>query len=176
MDEFEKAGDDDFFIARRERLQHQPFGELVEREDHQRQHGDAAGGFLKNGLAAAIRQFQVSGFKVSMSNVKPCRRDFGLWTLAPNDYSSRMALVRILVDGYSLLHNWPELAPGRPRHSARARDELVDMLTRYHDATGTPITVFFDGAGAPRQRPKNESGTRGGGFVFARRPDGRRSD
>ena len=23
-----------------------------------------------------------------------------------------MALVRILVDGYSLLHNWPELAPG----------------------------------------------------------------
>ncbi len=58
-----------------------------------------------------------------------------------------MALVRILVDGYSLLHNWPELAPGRPRHSAAARDELVRMLTRYRDATGTPITVFFDGAG-----------------------------
>lgn len=65
-----------------------------------------------------------------------------------------MALVRILVDGYSLLHNWPELAPGKPRHSAAARDELVRILTLYHDATHTPITVFFDGS-----RPR---GTRGG--------------
>jgi predicted RNA-binding protein with PIN domain len=68
-----------------------------------------------------------------------------------------MALVRILVDGYSLLHNWPELAPGQPRHSARARAELVQILTRYHDATGEPITVFFDGSGAPPNVPKNES-------------------
>jgi len=68
-----------------------------------------------------------------------------------------MALVRILVDGYSLLHNWPELAEGAPRHSERARDELVRILTRYHDATGEPITVFFDGSGAPRGVPKNES-------------------
>jgi predicted RNA-binding protein with PIN domain len=68
-----------------------------------------------------------------------------------------MALARILVDGYSLLHNWPELAPGAPRHSARARDELVHVLTRYHDVTGEPVTVFFDGAGAPPGTPKNES-------------------
>jgi len=59
-----------------------------------------------------------------------------------------MALARILVDGYSLLHNWPELAPGRPRHSARAREELVQVLICYHDATGTPVTIFFDGSGA----------------------------
>jgi predicted RNA-binding protein with PIN domain len=57
-----------------------------------------------------------------------------------------MALVRILVDGYSLLHNWPELARGKPRHSAAARDELVRILALYHDATGTPISVFFDGS------------------------------
>ncbi|MSU57734.1 MAG: hypothetical protein EXS35_06060 [Pedosphaera sp.] len=68
-----------------------------------------------------------------------------------------MALVRILVDGYSLLHGWPELARGKPRHSAAARDELVHILTRYHDALGTPITVFFDGSGAPPNVPKNES-------------------
>src|SRR5277367_6984811 len=68
-----------------------------------------------------------------------------------------MALVRILVDGYSLLHNWPELAPGAPRHSERARDELVLILTKYHDATGEPITIFFDGAGAPAGAPKNDS-------------------
>ena len=65
-----------------------------------------------------------------------------------------MALIRILVDGYSLLHNWPELACGRPRHSAAARDELIGRLTRYQDAIGTPITIFFDGGGAPAGTPR----------------------
>jgi predicted RNA-binding protein with PIN domain len=63
-----------------------------------------------------------------------------------------MALVRILVDGYSLLHNWPELAPGKARHSAAARDELLHVLTRYQDASGTPVTVVFDGAAGKRSR------------------------
>ncbi len=58
-----------------------------------------------------------------------------------------MALMRILVDGYSLLHNWPKLAPGKPRHSAAAREELISRLTQYHDACRTPITIVFDGAG-----------------------------
>lgn len=70
-----------------------------------------------------------------------------------------MALVRILVDGYSLLHNWPELAPDQPRHSARAREELIHVLTRYQDVTGTPVTVFFDGSGAPAGAPSDESNT-----------------
>ena len=64
-----------------------------------------------------------------------------------------MALVRILVDGYSLLHNWPELAPGKPRHSAAARDELIHQLTLYRDVIGTPISIVFDGAGAPTGTP-----------------------
>ena len=57
-----------------------------------------------------------------------------------------MALVRILVDGYSLLHNWLEVAPGKARHSATAREELINRLTQYHDACGTPVTIVFDGA------------------------------
>jgi predicted RNA-binding protein with PIN domain len=65
-----------------------------------------------------------------------------------------MALVRILVDGYSLLHDWPELAPGKPRHSAAARDELIRVLTLYRDAVGTPVTIVFDGAGAPAGTPR----------------------
>ena len=65
-----------------------------------------------------------------------------------------MALVRILVDGYSLLHSWPELAPGKPRHSLGARDELIHCLTLYRDAIGTPITIVFDGGGAPTGTPK----------------------
>ncbi len=59
-----------------------------------------------------------------------------------------MALVRILVDGYSLLHGWPELARGQARHSAGAREALIERLGHYQDATGTPITIFFDGQGA----------------------------
>jgi predicted RNA-binding protein with PIN domain len=68
-----------------------------------------------------------------------------------------MALVRILVDGYSLLHKWPELAEGAPRHSEAARDALVDILQQYQDASGTPVSVFFDGRGSRKSKPKNES-------------------
>jgi len=57
-----------------------------------------------------------------------------------------MGLARILVDGYSLLHAWDELAPGKARYSAVAREELITRLTHYHDACGTRITVVFDGA------------------------------
>ena len=72
-------------------------------------------------------------------------------------YLYGMALVRILIDGYSLLHNWPELAPGQPRHSAAARDELIHRLTLYRDTIGTPITIVFDGANADRKLSTVES-------------------
>jgi hypothetical protein len=68
-----------------------------------------------------------------------------------------MALVRILVDGYSLLHQWTDLAPGKPRHSAAAREELIGQLTRYYDATGTPITIVFDGSRGPRDQDETPS-------------------
>ena len=68
-----------------------------------------------------------------------------------------MSVVRILVDGYSLLHAWRDLAPEAPRHSARAREALIRVLTQYADSVGTPVTLFFDGAGAPKDVPKNIS-------------------
>jgi predicted RNA-binding protein with PIN domain len=68
-----------------------------------------------------------------------------------------MALVRILVDGFSLLHGWPELAPGKPRFSATAREELISRLTQYHDACGTPITIVFDGARSTREPDETPS-------------------
>lgn len=68
-----------------------------------------------------------------------------------------MALARILIDGYSLIHSWPQLAPGRPRHSAAARDELIRMITLYRDAIGTPITIVFDGAQARPHTPAPDS-------------------
>lgn len=68
-----------------------------------------------------------------------------------------MALVRILIDGYSLLHSWPELAEGAARHSERARDALVDILQQYQDACGTPVTIFFDGQGRARTQARGRS-------------------
>lgn len=68
-----------------------------------------------------------------------------------------MALVRILVDGYSLLHQWPELAPGKPRHSAAAREELINELRQFQDASGTPITVVFDGNRPLRDGPPEKT-------------------
>jgi predicted RNA-binding protein with PIN domain len=68
-----------------------------------------------------------------------------------------MALVRILVDGYSLLHSWTALAPGKPRHSSAVREELIHLLTQYRDACGTPITIVFDGAGSKREADETPS-------------------
>jgi predicted RNA-binding protein with PIN domain len=80
-----------------------------------------------------------------------CVIELNRWEL----YAVLMALVRILVDGYSLLHRWPELAPGAARHSERARDALTELLQQYQDASGTPVTVFFDGQNSGRgPRPK----------------------
>jgi len=78
-----------------------------------------------------------------------------------------MALVRILVDGYSLLHNWPELAPGAARHSEAVRDALVEILTQYQDSQGTPITVFFDGAGS-RRSARNHAAPGGVEVLYSR--------
>jgi uncharacterized protein len=78
-----------------------------------------------------------------------------------------MSLVRILVDGYSLLHHWLELAPGKPRHSAAARQELIHVLTRYCDASGTPLTIVFDGS-RPAQSPQESASTSGMEILYSR--------
>ena len=57
-----------------------------------------------------------------------------------------MALIRILVDGYSLLHYWRDLLPGQPPHSAAARDELTRRVRQYGDAECVPVTIVFDGS------------------------------
>jgi hypothetical protein len=50
VDEFEEAVDDNLFVARFEQIQNKPFGKLVEHKDDQRERGDAAVRFVKNGL------------------------------------------------------------------------------------------------------------------------------
>src|SRR6266478_2670582 len=93
-----------------------------------------------------------------------CLFGFRFWfsISQPYQYGSRMALVRILVDGYSLLHNWPELAPGQPRHSAAAlstpevevlysreghtADDMIERATHRFGAYGEVLTVTDDQA------------------------------
>jgi hypothetical protein len=79
-----------------------------------------------------------------------------------------MSLVRILVDGYSLLHSWPELAPGKARYSAAARDELIRVLTLYRDATHTPISIFFDGSSPKIAGPSQTVSTPEVEILFSR--------
>lgn len=95
----------------------------------------------------------------------PLELAFGSSVIPP--HAPAVPLVRILVDGYSLLHAWPELAPGRPPHSVAARAALIAALTAYHDATGTPVTVIFDGQGAPPGTPGHAS-TRAVEVLFSR--------
>lgn len=67
----------------------------------------------------------------------------------------------ILVDGYSVIHAWPELAAlarqhlGAPagRDLARQREALVGLLQRVADQRGVRVTVVFDGYAA-KHRPE----------------------
>jgi len=53
MDEFEKAADDDFFVAFFEQVQHEPFRELVEDEHDRRDDSDVAIRLLENGIGSS---------------------------------------------------------------------------------------------------------------------------
>jgi predicted RNA-binding protein with PIN domain len=66
--------------------------------------------------------------------------------------------MRFLIDGYNLLH---AVWPGEGRHlRARAwprfRERLLDHLRVRHAAGGGPVTVVFDAARAPVDRPAEE--------------------
>jgi predicted RNA-binding protein with PIN domain len=54
-----------------------------------------------------------------------------------------------LVDGYSLLNNWPELVADHSPFSATARSALIHRMGQYRDAVNIPIAIVFDGAAAP---------------------------
>jgi hypothetical protein len=58
VNELEKTVNDDFFVTRSEGAQHQPFGELVEREDDQRDNGDAPVRDLENGFGRGHGELQ----------------------------------------------------------------------------------------------------------------------
>jgi len=66
----------------------------------------------------------------------------------------------ILVDGYSMIFQWPELIAARRRGLGAARDELIRWLTAFHDLQGGGVTVVFDGRTQPPSGEATPTGVR----------------
>ncbi|MDX2079685.1 MAG: NYN domain-containing protein [Terrimicrobiaceae bacterium] len=54
----------------------------------------------------------------------------------------------LIVDGHSMIFQWPDLADLHARKSAAAREELVRRLRGLQDASDWTVAVVFDGRGA----------------------------
>jgi predicted RNA-binding protein with PIN domain len=55
----------------------------------------------------------------------------------------------LIVDGYNILHAWPELAALKDRNFQDARELLIAMLAEYAAVTGRRVTVVFDAGARP---------------------------
>ncbi len=64
----------------------------------------------------------------------------------------------LVVDGHSMIFQWPELCALHGRNTAAAREQLTRLLTRYQDATGRHVCVVFDGKGSRSTEEKNPGG------------------
>lgn len=155
-----------------ESLGHPGVCDFFESATFQRRANDGRLGQLKTQMGDPKGRYSFRAGGVGSGQSRVWRMDENLRAA----YDLRMALVRILIDGYNLLHAWqrfqasgetpsaglrhlgPALATGQPRHFEAARDQLIRCLTHYQDAVGTPITIFFDGAGRrERARPEDSS-------------------
>lgn len=64
----------------------------------------------------------------------------------------------LVVDGHSMVFQWPELRALHGRNGPAAREQLVRALTGYQDATGTHVIVVFDGKGARANEASEPAG------------------
>ena len=64
----------------------------------------------------------------------------------------------VLVDGYSLVHAWPELQKLAGRRLEQRRDTLVRILRQYADHERCRLTVVFDGYAAKHKPEVDEPG------------------
>jgi predicted RNA-binding protein with PIN domain len=64
----------------------------------------------------------------------------------------------LIVDGYNIVHAWPELSPLiRSGRGEEARRRLIATLAEYSAASGEHVTVVFDAHGRARDRGVGES-------------------
>lgn len=75
---------------------------------------------------------------------------------------------RLLVDGYNVVHAWPELK-ALLRHSLEdARDRLIDRMAVYAQVNGSDVTVVFD-AHKTSSLAQNQERRNGIHVVFTRK-------
>jgi len=53
----------------------------------------------------------------------------------------------LIVDGHSMIFQWPELSGKYAAHGPAVRESLVRMLTSLQDASDWTVAVVFDGTG-----------------------------
>lgn len=53
----------------------------------------------------------------------------------------------LLIDGYNLIHKWPELRRALRHGSDAARSQLAEAIRIIHDFEGVRTTIVFDGRG-----------------------------
>jgi predicted RNA-binding protein with PIN domain len=64
----------------------------------------------------------------------------------------------LIVDGYNIVHAWPELSPLiKSGRGEEARRQLVAMLAEYAAASSERVTVVFDAHGRARDHGGGES-------------------
>lgn len=78
-----------------------------------------------------------------------------------------------MVDGYSVLHTWPQLQQLVGRSLQHRREALVQVLHQYADHSGRRVTVVFDGYAA---KHKPETGDWPGGVEVRFSDPGKTAD
>lgn len=61
----------------------------------------------------------------------------------PNDQKEPV----LIVDGHSMIFQWPDLATIHERNPAQARETLIRLLDALRDASGRHVVLVFDGQG-----------------------------
>jgi hypothetical protein len=64
----------------------------------------------------------------------------------------------LLVDGHSMIFQWPELRALHERKTVTAREQLITLLTRFHDSSDYHVAVVFDGKGPKANETENPGG------------------
>lgn len=62
-------------------------------------------------------------------------------------WSERMKSRLLIVDGHSMIFQWPDLAAQHRKKTMLAREALITMLCGLQDNTGRHVAVVFDGKG-----------------------------
>lgn len=74
----------------------------------------------------------------------------------------------VLVDGYSVLHQWPRLQKLAGRSLELRRNALISLLEQYADHSGHRVTIVFD-AYAAKHKPETAERQRGVEVLYSGR-------